>query len=37
MGVKLGLSLREGRKLRVFERGMLRRIIGPKGEVEGWR
>jgi hypothetical protein len=41
MGVKLGLSpiLREEPRLRVFENGVLRRILGPKGgEVTGkWR
>jgi PAS domain-containing protein len=39
MGVKLGLSLREEQRLRVFENRMLRRIFGPKREeVEGrWR
>jgi hypothetical protein len=37
MDVKLGLPLREGRKLRVLERVVLRRIIGPKREVARWR
>jgi hypothetical protein len=37
MDVELGLSLRERRKLRVLERGLLRRIIGPKRKVAGWR
>jgi hypothetical protein len=41
MGVKLGLSpmLREGRRLKVFENRVLRRIFGPKrDEVRGeWR
>ena len=39
MGVKLGLSLREEHKLRVFENRVLRRISGPKtDEVTGeWR
>jgi hypothetical protein len=29
------LTLREGRKLRVFEIGVLRRIFGPKREESG--
>jgi hypothetical protein len=29
MGVKLGLSLREEHRLRVFENRVLRRIFGP--------
>jgi hypothetical protein len=39
MGVKLGLTLREEHRLRVFENRMLRRIFGPKrDEVTGeWR
>ena len=40
MGVKLGrMTLREGRKLRVFENMVLRRIFGPRREeVTGdWR
>jgi len=34
MGVKLGrlLILREERRLRVFENGVLRRIFGPEGQ-----
>jgi hypothetical protein len=36
MCVKLGLTLREGHRLRVFENRVLRRIFGPKGdEVTG--
>jgi hypothetical protein len=36
MGPKFGLTLREERKLRMFEKGVLRRIIGPKrDEVMG--
>jgi hypothetical protein len=30
MGVKLGLTLREERRLRMFENRVLRRIFGPK-------
>jgi hypothetical protein len=39
MGVKLGLSLREEHRLRVFENRVLRRIIGPKrdGVTGEWR
>jgi hypothetical protein len=39
MGVKLGLTLREEQRLRVFENRVLRRIFGPKrDEVTGeWR
>jgi hypothetical protein len=40
MGVKLGLlTLREERRLRVFENRVLRRIFGPKRDEEtgGWR
>ena len=39
MGVKLGLTRREERMLRVFENRVLRRIFGPKrDEVTGdWR
>jgi hypothetical protein len=39
MGVKLGLTLREEHKLRVFEDRVLRRTFGLKmNEVtEGWR
>jgi hypothetical protein len=39
MGVKLGLTLREEHRLRVFENMVLRRIFGPKrDEVSGeWR
>jgi hypothetical protein len=39
MGVKLGLTLREANRLRVFENRVLRRIFGPKrDEVMGvWR
>jgi hypothetical protein len=39
MSVKLGLMLREERRLRVFKDGVLRRIIGPtKDGVTGeWR
>jgi hypothetical protein len=32
MGVKLGLTLREESRLRVFENRALRRIFGPKRE-----
>jgi hypothetical protein len=35
MGVKLGsLTLREERRLRVFENRVLRRIFGPKTDEE---
>jgi hypothetical protein len=39
MGVKLGLTLREQHRLRVFENRVLRRIFGPKRDEEtgGWR
>ena len=39
MGVKLSLTLREERKLRVFENRVLRRLFGPRrDEVTGdWR
>jgi hypothetical protein len=39
MGVKLGLTLREEHRLRVFDSRVLRRIFGPKrDEVTGdWR
>jgi hypothetical protein len=39
MGVKLGLSLREEQRLRVFENRVLRRMFGPKrDEATGdWR
>ena len=39
MGMKLSLTLREERRLRVFQNRVLRRISGPrKGEVTGeWR
>jgi hypothetical protein len=39
MGVKLGLTLREEHRLRVFENRVLRRIFGPKSvEIIGeWR
>jgi hypothetical protein len=39
MGVKLGLTLREEHRLRVFENRVLRRIFGPKrDEMTGeWR
>jgi hypothetical protein len=39
MGVKLGLTLREEQRLRVFENRGLRRIFGPKrDEATGeWR
>jgi hypothetical protein len=30
MGVKLGLTLRDEHRLRVFENRVLRRIFGPK-------
>jgi hypothetical protein len=36
VGVKLGLTLREEQRLRVFENRVLRRILGPKmDEVTG--
>jgi hypothetical protein len=36
MGVKLGLTLREEHRLRVFENRVLRRVFGPKrDEVTG--
>jgi hypothetical protein len=35
MGVKLGLTLREEHKLRVFEKRMLRWIFGHKTEEDG--
>jgi hypothetical protein len=37
--VKLGLALREGHRLRVFQNWMLREIFGPKREkvAGGWR
>jgi hypothetical protein len=36
MGVKLGLTLREEHRLRVFENRVLRRMFGPKrDEVAG--
>jgi hypothetical protein len=34
MGVKLGLTLREKHRMRMFENRVLRRIFGPKGD---WR
>jgi hypothetical protein len=39
MGVKLGRSLREERKLGVFENRVLRRIFGPKRDeaTRDWR
>jgi hypothetical protein len=39
MGVKLGLTLREEQRLKVFENRVLRRIFGPKrDEATGeWR
>jgi hypothetical protein len=39
MDVKLGLTLREEHRLRVFENRVLRRIFGPKGNevTEEWR
>jgi hypothetical protein len=38
MGAKLGLSLREEHKLRIFKNRILRRIFGPKREEDGsWR
>jgi hypothetical protein len=38
MDAKLGITLREEHKLRVFENRMLRRIFGPKREevAGGW-
>jgi len=35
MGAKLGLSLREEHRLRVFENRVLRRIFGPRREEDG--
>jgi hypothetical protein len=35
MGAKLGLTLREEHRLRVFENRVLRRIFGPKTEEDG--
>jgi hypothetical protein len=36
MGVKLGLTLREEHRLRVFENRVLRKVLGPKrDEVTG--
>jgi hypothetical protein len=38
MGAKLGLTLREEHRLRVFENSLLRRIFGPEREEDGsWR
>jgi hypothetical protein len=39
MGVKLGLTLRDERRLSVFENRVLRRIFGHKREevAGGWR
>jgi hypothetical protein len=39
MGVKLGLTLRLERGLRVFEDGVFRRIFGPKRDkvIGDWR
>jgi len=38
MGAKLGLSLREEHRVRVFEKRVLRRIFGHKREEYGsWR
>ena len=39
MGVKQSLTLREERRLRVFENGVLRRIFGPKRDkiTREWR
>jgi hypothetical protein len=38
MGAKLGLSLREEHRLRVFENRVLRKIFGSKREQDGsWR
>jgi hypothetical protein len=39
MGVELALTLREKRRLRVFENRVLRRIFGPKRDegTEEWR
>jgi hypothetical protein len=35
MSAKLGLSLKEERRLRVSENRVLRRIFGPKREEDG--
>jgi len=35
MGARLGLTLREEHRLRVFENRMLRRIFGRKREEDG--
>ena len=35
MGVNVGLSLREERRLRVLESRVLRKIFGPKGDEIG--
>jgi hypothetical protein len=38
MGAKLGLTLREERRLRLSENRVLRKIFGPKREEDGsWR
>jgi hypothetical protein len=39
MGVKLGLTLREEHRLRVFEKRVLRKIFRPRKEevAIGWR
>ena len=39
MGVKLGQTLREERRLRVFQNRVLRRIFGPRrdGVTGEWR
>jgi hypothetical protein len=38
MGAKLGLTLGEGHRLRVFENRVLKKIFGPKREKDGsWR
>jgi hypothetical protein len=38
VGVKLGLTLREEQRLRLFEKRVLRRIFGPKRDevTVGW-
>jgi hypothetical protein len=38
MGVKLGLTLREKHRLRVFDNRVLRRISGPKRDevIKDW-